>query len=60
MTPRLLERYRGEIHAKLTDEFKYTNVHQVPTLSKIVVNIGLGRGHAEPEAARARHRGARP
>ena len=42
MTPRLLERYRGEVAAKLKDEFSYTNPHQVPSLTKIVVNVGLG------------------
>ena len=42
MTPRLLERYRSEIHAKLAGELGCGNPHQVPTLSKIVVNVGLG------------------
>jgi len=42
MTPRLLERYRSEVHAKLRDEFSFTNPHQVPTLTKIVVNVGVG------------------
>ncbi len=40
--PRMLERYRSEITPKLKDEFGYSNPHQVPTFSKIVVNIGLG------------------
>jgi large subunit ribosomal protein L5 len=42
MTPRLLERYRKEIHGKLAGELGCTNPHEVPTLSKIVVNVGLG------------------
>jgi large subunit ribosomal protein L5 len=42
MTPRLLERYRGEVHAKLRSELGVANPHQVPTLTKIVVNVGLG------------------
>ena len=42
MTPRLLERYRKEIHAKLAGELGCRNPHQVPTLAKIVVNVGLG------------------
>jgi large subunit ribosomal protein L5 len=42
MTPRLLERYRKEIHTKLAGELGCANPHQVPTLSKIVVNVGLG------------------
>jgi large subunit ribosomal protein L5 len=42
MIPRLLERYRGEVHAKLRSELGVANPHQVPTLTKIVVNVGLG------------------
>ncbi len=41
-SPRLLARYREDVQAKLKDEFSYGNVHQIPTLSKIVVNVGLG------------------
>jgi large subunit ribosomal protein L5 len=49
MTPRLYDRYRKEIVPKLSEEFGYKNVHQVPTLSKIVVNIGLGEAAANPK-----------
>lgn len=49
MTPRLLERYRSDVHAKLMEEFGYRNPFQVPTLSKIVVNIGLGEAAANPK-----------
>lgn len=49
MTPRLLERYRSDIHAKLMEELGYQNPFQVPTLSKIVVNIGLGEAAANPK-----------
>ncbi|NLU72429.1 50S ribosomal protein L5 [Streptomyces sp. HNM0575] len=40
--PRLKQRYRSEIKGKLQDEFKYENVMQVPGLTKIVVNMGVG------------------
>src|SRR3954466_10930446 len=40
--PRLKQRYRTEIAAELTKENGYTNVHQVPGLVKIVVNMGVG------------------
>ena len=43
---------------KLAEEFGYKNVHQVPRLEKVVVNIGVGRGHAESEAARTGGGGA--
>jgi len=42
MVPRLLERYRSEVSKKLSEEFGLTNVHQVPRLEKIVVNMGVG------------------
>src|SRR5499427_5987047 len=40
--PRLKERYRTEIGPALMDEFKYANVMQIPGLTKIVVNMGVG------------------
>jgi large subunit ribosomal protein L5 len=49
MTPRVLETYRNEIVSKLAGEFGYKNKHQVPSLEKIVVNIGLGEAAANPK-----------
>jgi large subunit ribosomal protein L5 len=40
--PRLKERYLNEIAPALREEFGLTNVMQVPTLTKIVVNMGVG------------------
>jgi large subunit ribosomal protein L5 len=40
--PRLKTKYRTEITKALTEERGYTNVHQVPGLVKIVVNMGVG------------------
>ncbi|MEE1940538.1 50S ribosomal protein L5 [Streptomyces sp. TRM 70361] len=40
--PRLKVRYREEIAGKLRDEFDYGNVMQIPGLTKIVVNMGVG------------------
>jgi large subunit ribosomal protein L5 len=40
--PRLKTRYREEILPALREEFKYANVMQVPGLTKIVVNMGVG------------------
>ncbi|MDQ0576354.1 50S ribosomal protein L5 [Agromyces albus] len=40
--PRLKTKYRTEISKALTEEHGYTNVHQVPGLVKIVVNMGVG------------------
>ena len=49
MVPRLLERYRQDIVPKLSGEFGYKNVHQVPTLTKIVLNVGLGEATQNPK-----------
>jgi large subunit ribosomal protein L5 len=40
--PRLKERYRAEIAAAMRAEFSYPNVMQIPTVTKIVVNMGVG------------------
>jgi large subunit ribosomal protein L5 len=40
--PRLLQRYRGEVRAKLQAEFGYKNEMQIPKLDKIVINMGVG------------------
>ena len=42
MTPRLKEKYMGEIAPALMKEFKYKSSMQIPKLNKIVVNIGVG------------------
>ena len=40
--PRLKQRYREEIAPALHKEFNYPNVMQIPGLTKIVVNMGVG------------------
>jgi large subunit ribosomal protein L5 len=40
--PRLIEKYTKEVAPKLQEKFSYKNVMQVPKLSKIVVNMGVG------------------
>ena len=39
---RLKARYRSEVLPAMQKEFNYSNVMQVPTLVKIVVNMGVG------------------
>jgi len=41
--PRLEQRFRDEVVPAVMEEFKFTNVHQVPVLSKIMVNTGVGK-----------------
>ncbi|WP_082970845.1 50S ribosomal protein L5, partial [Mycobacterium sp. E3298] len=40
--PRLKERYRNEIRDSLQQQFGYGNVMQIPTVTKVVVNMGVG------------------
>ncbi|PLV60218.1 50S ribosomal protein L5 [Thermotoga sp. KOL6] len=40
----LKEQYEKEIVPTLMKEFNYKNIHQVPKLVKIVVNMGIGEG----------------
>jgi large subunit ribosomal protein L5 len=40
--PRLKQRYRDEIVPSLREEFGYPNVMQVPGMTKVVVNMGVG------------------
>src|SRR4051812_32605093 len=40
--PRLKQRYREEIAAHLREEFGFANPMQVPGLTKVVVNMGVG------------------
>jgi len=41
--PRLKLRYDAEVKAQLFEQLGVKNIHQVPTLDKIVVNMGVGR-----------------
>ncbi len=40
--PRLKARYRAEIAPALKNKFSYQNVMQIPTLTKVIVNMGVG------------------
>ena len=40
--PRLKDKYKQDIVPALVKEFNYINVNQVPRITKIVVNVGLG------------------
>jgi len=49
----LRERYHAEVVPALRKEFQYDNVMQVPRLTKIVVNIGLGEALRDAKAVDA-------
>ncbi|EMD22581.1 MULTISPECIES: 50S ribosomal protein L5 [Amycolatopsis] len=42
IAPRLKVRYREEIKGQLQAEFSFENVHQIPGVVKVVVNMGVG------------------
>ncbi len=42
--PRFKEKYQQEVLPQLVEEFGYKNVMQVPRLTKITVNMGVGEG----------------
>ena len=45
--PRLKTRFESEIRPRLTQERGYTNPFQVPKITKIVLNMGIGEGVAD-------------
>jgi large subunit ribosomal protein L5 len=40
--PRLQDHYKAEVVPKLKEKFRYRNAMQVPRLTRVVVNMGLG------------------
>jgi large subunit ribosomal protein L5 len=47
--PRLRGMYQEQVRPKLMQQFGLTNPHQVPTLEKIVVNVGVGEAIKQPK-----------
>lgn len=50
MKNRMYTRYQEEVVPALKAEFGYTNPMQVPTISKITLNIGVGEAIDEPKS----------
>lgn len=50
MATRLREKYEGSVRKQLQDRFGYRNVNQIPTVSKVVVNMSVGDAIANPKA----------
>ena len=50
MTPRLKEKYNTEIVPQLEKELSISNRNQVPRVTKIVVNMGVGEAAADSKA----------
>ena len=47
MKPRLREKFETELVAKLKEKHNYSNVMQIPRLTKICLNQGVGAGVAD-------------
>jgi len=43
-TPRLKTMFDKDVRKQLTEKFGYTNVMQVPVITKVVLNMGIGEG----------------
>lgn len=52
-TPRLAELYTSEIRGKMQEQFGYSNAFQIPTIEKVVLNMGLGEGVADKKKVAA-------
>ena len=50
-TPRLRKHYEEVVRPKLIEEFGYKNPMQVPAISKIVLNMGVGESTADSKKA---------
>lgn len=50
---KLKEIYQETVVPKLTEQFQYTNIHQVPKVVKITVNRGLGEAAQNAKALEA-------
>jgi large subunit ribosomal protein L5 len=50
-TPRLKKHYEEVVRPKLIEEFGYKNPMQVPTIEKIVLNMGVGESTADSKKA---------
>ena len=48
--PRLKALYKKDIKSQLLESFSYKNVMQVPTVDKVVINMGVGDSVGEPKA----------
>lgn len=47
--PRLRQYYKDRVRPKLMQEFGFENPHQLPQLTKIVINVGLGDAPKTPK-----------
>jgi large subunit ribosomal protein L5 len=53
VTPRLRIEFDNVVRGKLTEQFSYKNRMQVPTIDKVVINMGIGEGVADRKKVEA-------
>lgn len=51
--PRLRKHYDNVVRAKMIEEFGYKNTFQVPTIEKVVINMGVGESVNDSKKASA-------
>src|SRR3989441_11032549 len=51
--PRLRDHYEQHVRLKLQQQFGFTNVHEIPKLVKIVLNVGMGDAPKNPKGLEA-------
>ncbi|MCX8014779.1 MAG: 50S ribosomal protein L5, partial [candidate division WOR-3 bacterium] len=47
--PRLKELYLTKVRKSLMQKFGYKNIHQIPKIEKVVINVGAGEAVADPK-----------
>ena len=50
MSPRLKNKYSSELSTKIKEELNLSNINEIPTLEKIVINIGDGKAATDGRA----------
>ena len=50
MTPRMKEKFDNEIKLEIKESLKLKNIHEIPNLEKIIINIGDGKASTDGRA----------
>ena len=50
MTPRMKEKFDNEIKLEIKESLKLMNIHEIPNLEKIIINIGDGKASTDGRA----------
>jgi large subunit ribosomal protein L5 len=50
MIPRLKEKFNSELKSSLMESLSLKNINQIPTLEKIIINIGDGKAATDGRA----------